>query len=162
MRARRIVFLDFDGVISSDRYLHRKEEGDGYLDPTRLVRLCRIIDVTGAEIVLSTSWRNHWNVDPALCDDDWRRLFAEDVAAYELPIVDRTPEIRAWDRAVEVRAWLEAHADEVLSYVILDDQGFHGWSEMSDRFVKTAGHRGGITEDEVDRAIELLMTPLPE
>lgn len=159
-KTRRILFLDFDGVLSSDRYLkwRRESEGEGYLEAARLETLRRIIDETGAEIVLSTSWREHW--DPDGGNECWKEKFAGDLQRFGLEIVDRTPEIKPWDRAGEVGAWLEAHREEVFSFVILDDQTFRGWKDLTDRFVKTAGYRGGITEAEADRAIELLKTPL--
>ena len=59
----RIVFLDFDGVLNSHAYFNARTEkfedvGEaGELDPTAVERLNRIIDATGALVVVSSSWR---------------------------------------------------------------------------------------------------------
>lgn len=62
------------------------------IDPTRMVLLRRIIDATGAKIVLSTSWREHWSKDLINCDGTGvliNRIFSR----YGLHIFDKTPEL---------------------------------------------------------------------
>ena len=157
----RVLFFDFDGVLNSDKYNSERDwRTQGNIDETRLPLLRRIIDETGAVIVLSTSWREHWDPDPARCAPGWRPT-GELLARYGIKILDRTPKYGGgYDRDLEVRAWLTAHEVEVESFVILDDQRF-GWGDLEERLVRTDMKIGrGLMDDHVERAIALLLTPL--
>ena len=61
----KVIFLDIDGVLNSRRYdAKRDKNGNTNIDETRLPLVKRIVDATGARIVLSSSWRNDWDVGP--------------------------------------------------------------------------------------------------
>lgn len=66
----KIIFLDFDGVLNSASYCRLHREPGVLLDPTRMALLRRIIETTGAEIVLSTSWKEHWEATGFVVLDD--------------------------------------------------------------------------------------------
>ena len=59
----KIIFLDIDGVLNSSEY--RKRMGRKYyseiIDRSKMPLLKKIVEATGAKIVLSTSWRKFWN-----------------------------------------------------------------------------------------------------
>ena len=57
----KALFLDFDGVLNTEKYLALYGAEGVVIDPARLELLKEIIDATGAKIVLSTSWREHWS-----------------------------------------------------------------------------------------------------
>ena len=152
----KILFLDIDGVLNSREYDRRRDWNEqSNIDKTRLPLLKRIIESTGAKIVLISSWRSHWNSDGALCDEAGRYmndLFAE----YGLSVYDKTPCLAGARRKDEVAAWLSAHAGEVERFVILDDCAF-GWEELSDSYIHTNPHFGmGLEEEHVAEAIKLL------
>lgn len=46
----KVIFLDFDGVITT-------EKSRWCLDKDKMLLLKRIVDATGAKIVISSSWR---------------------------------------------------------------------------------------------------------
>lgn len=48
----KVIFLDIDGVLNDEEHT-----SESYLDSMMVGRLKRIIDETGAEIILSSSWR---------------------------------------------------------------------------------------------------------
>ena len=76
----KVIFLDFDGVLNSEKYIRTCGHYGVIIDPSRMVMLKEIIDKTDAKIVLSTSWREHWSKDASLCNDTGReinRIFAE-------------------------------------------------------------------------------------
>ncbi len=140
---RRIIFLDIDGVLNSVLYNIGRREGDGSIDKSRLVLLKELIDKTGAEIVLSTTWRRHWSprADERDAIGDWlNELFEK----YGIAIADKTPLIDVADRASEVRAWLAEHEGEVETFVIIDDMAF-GWGELCDNLV--------LTDPRIDRGL---------
>lgn len=153
----KILFLDIDGVLNSREYDRRRDWNEqSNIDKTRLPLLKRIIESTGAKIVLISSWRSHWNSDGALCDEAGRYmndLFAE----YGLFIFDKTPDLgRGAGRKDEVAAWLSAHAGEVENFAILDDCAF-GWEELSDSYIHTNPHFGmGLEEEHVVETVKLL------
>ena len=156
----KILFLDIDGVLNSARYdAERRSTPMGNVDESRLPLLCRIVDATGAVIVLSTSWRVYWDPDPARCAPEWAEI-GDPLTAFGLRVYDKTPSYPGNNRDCEVRDWLEAHKGEVESFVILDDMSF-GWGELTPRLVRTNYHKGrGLEEGHAEAAIKLLNTLL--
>ena len=152
----KVVFLDIDGVLNSrayDRKRNWNEQTD--IDETRLPLVKKIVDETGAKIVLSSTWRGHWSKDPALCDGDGEYV-NETFAKFGLEIYDKTPDLGIdFDRPDEIKAWLNS-AEGIESFVIIDDYRY-AWGKLSDRFVKTNPHIGlGLEDEHVRKAIEIL------
>lgn len=154
----KVIFLDIDGVLNSHAYDRKRnwnEQTD--IDETRLPLVKRIVDETGAKIVLSSTWREHWSVDTRLCDEDGiyiNRTFAK----FGLEIYDKTPDLGIdFDRPDEIRAWLNSAQETIESFVIIDDYRY-GWGKLSDNFVKTNPNFGlGLEEEHVQKAIEILL-----
>src|SRR5688572_25715427 len=104
-----IIFLDIDGVLNSVEY-HRERHirGRKPLDAVAIRRLNQLTDLTGARIVISSSWRQ------------WGFLAVRDMlraAGVTGWIVSRTPilvggvyegsGLYGWvPRGVEIAAWL--------------------------------------------------------
>ena len=153
----KILFLDIDGVLNSREYDRRRnwnEQTD--IDETRLPLVKEIIDKTGAKIVLISTWRNHWDRDESLCDEDGmyiNRLFSK----YGLAIYDKTQDLGLLSkRKDEVKTWLAEHKSEIESFVILDDYRF-GWDDLSDFYIHTNPNYGlGLEEEHVALAINVL------
>lgn len=153
----KVIFLDIDGVLNSriyDRKRNRNEQTD--IDETRLPLLKKIVEETGAKIVLSSTWRTHWSKDAALCDGDGVYI-NEIFAKYGLVIYDKTPDPgRDSDRPDEINLWLETTRETIESFVIIDDYRYD-WGKLSERFVKTNPNFGlGLEEEHAETAIELL------
>ncbi len=153
----KIVFLDIDGVLNSRSYDRvRNYNVESNIDESRLPLLKEIIDASGAQIVLSSTWREYWDKDPVLCGDDGVYI-NQTFAKYGLKIYDKTPYMGICaDRKDEIKSWLDANGKDVESFVIIDDYRY-GWAELSDNFVKTNPHFGlGLEEEHVKKAIEIL------
>ena len=154
-----VVFLDFDGVLNSAKYDEERDKTrNTNIDESRLPYLKRIVEKTGAKIVLTTSWREHWNKNEADCDDVgvWLNALFE---KYGLKIYDKTPRLHfGAGRKAEVFSWLEYPPEKIENYVIIDDYGF-AWEELGDKLVKTSPYIGrGLEEEHVRKAIEILGT----
>jgi hypothetical protein len=148
----KVIFLDIDGVLNSEQYI-RECDGCGIvIDPSKMVLLKQIVDATGAKIVLSTSWREHWSKGTAQCDSTGV-LMNSIFGAYGLQIFDKTPQLHT-RREEEIRNWLDAHP-EVENFVVLDDMLLSG-DFLSGHFVKTSGYFGGMDETDVQDAIGIL------
>lgn len=55
----KVIFLDIDGVLNT-KYWENMKVRDQYghtFDPNSVANLARIIEETGAEIVISSSWK---------------------------------------------------------------------------------------------------------
>ncbi|MBQ9805658.1 MAG: hypothetical protein IJW49_04025 [Clostridia bacterium] len=152
---KRIVFLDIDGILTSVKYDRQRSEQDENIDETRLVLLEELADSTNAEIVLTSSWRKHWDQSAEGCDSIGIEL-TNTFEKYGLKITDKTPVISALERSVEIRAWLEKHSGQIESFVIPDDM-FGGWGELEDSLVKTDSRIGrGLESHHIEKARAVL------
>ena len=150
-RKMKVLFLDFDGVLNSDKCITAQSGSGVVIDPAKMPLLKEIIDVTEAKIVLSTSWREHWDKNPDLCDSigkDINRIFARS----NLQIFDKTPSLSV-RREKEIEAWLTENKPK--SFVVLDDMLLQS-DLLLGHFVKVSSHFGGLDASDVKSAIEIL------
>ena len=153
----KVVFLDFDGVLNSRKYDNERDlTKNTNIDESRLPLLKQIIDETDAKIVLSTSWRKHWEKNSCDCDETgtWiNELFFK----YGMKIYDKTPTFDYTNaRSKEIKSWLDNCSQKVKSFVILDDI-FFGWDDLFDNLVQTNPYIGrGLEVVHVKKAIEIL------
>ena len=148
----KILFLDFDGVLNSEKYVKNSNEFGVVIDPERMILLKQIIDSTGAKIVLTSSWREHWDKDAQSCDDtgiEINNIFEK----YSLNIFDKTLILDSC-REDEIFDWLERNL-EVTNFVVLDDR-FLDSKRLGEHFIKTNGYSKGLDEESVKKAIEIL------
>ena len=160
----KILFLDIDGVLNSIEHIMKVGAGCppllGQASPASLKwcpemvgRLGRIVDETGCEIVISSSWRGYGEHAIA----QWRRMFA----CYgwpDVPVIGETPRLSAAQpadttpcRGREIATWMLT-APPVDRYVCLDDsEEFLPHQPL----VQTSGELG-LTDAEATRCIALL------
>ena len=153
----KIIFLVIYGFLNSrayDRKRNWNEQTD--IDETRLPLVKKIVDETGAKIILSSTWRIHWDKADEKCDEDGIYI-NKTFAKFGLGIYGKTPDLGIdFDRPDEVKAWLESTQETIESFVIIDDYRY-GWGKLSGNFVKTNPHLGlGLEEEHVEKAIEIL------
>ena len=153
----KIVFLDIDGVLNSREYDRTRDKSKlTNIDETRIPFVKQIVEQTGAVIVLSSTWRMHWNNDKNKCDEDG--LYMIDIfGKYGVEIYDKTPDLGYFvDRPDEIKQYLIELGEEVESFVIIDDYRY-GWGDLSDRFVRTDPYRSlGIDAETVEQAVKIL------
>ncbi len=142
----KVIFLDFDGVLNCARYRFSVADyHSNFIDETRLKLLADFVKETGAEIVLTTQWRLHWNEGEKQNHPDGdiiNALFAK----YGLKICSKT-EYLDNNRDLEVADWLVRH--KVENYVIFDDVDCF-WMELNRaHFVKTNDAKDGLTGYEI-------------
>lgn len=148
----KVVFLDFDGVLNSDKYIKGSEQGGIVINPSRMFFLKEIIDETNAKIVLSTSWREHWDKNPVNCDstgEEINRIFSE----HGLCIFDKIPKLHT-RREEEIKLWLEGNPDTE-NFVVLDDMLLAA-DFLTNHIVKASNYFDGLDQYDVKRAIEIL------
>ena len=159
----RIIFLDVDGVLNcstSKSYCHDDICGviTG-IDSDKVKRLAKIVEATGAEIVLSSDWKDGWSKYYTSSKPSHAKYL--DNHLYKkgrLTIKDKTPSTSkgSWFRGEEILAYLRSHKD-VENYAILDDTFFEDFSikEISEHLVLT-DYKVGLTDADVEKAIKIL------
>ena len=153
----KIIFLDFDGVLNSRIYDREKGDNDGNIDKTRLPLIKKCIDITGAEIVLSTSWRTHWDKNESLCDEVGREI-NEIFREYGISIYDKTTALEGGDRKLEIEEYVKRN--NIKSFVIVDDM-LLGWGDYNDRVVRTNYMIGrGLEQKHIEKIAEILETEI--
>lgn len=161
---RKIIFLDIDGVLSP-RWWNSDKQSDNYgclFDAKAVANFAKIIEITDAEIVVSSSWKL---MGLQALQDMWKDR--------KLPgkIIDITPDYMSdellmkedsvnvdylFERGSEIQGWLLLHGDDVSRYVIIDDMD-DILPEQQSHFVQT-DPEVGITNDDVKKVVHLLNT----
>ena len=149
----KVIFLDVDGVLNSSDFADKMREEENVnvfyedmLDKRAIFRLKRIVDTTGALIVLSSSWR--------LIERSRMAVIDQLQSAAGLQIEDVTPKITISGscRGDEIMSWLIEHPD-IERIVILDDDS--DMSCLSDFLVQTT-FKSGLKKEHAMKAISIL------
>lgn len=152
----KVIFLDIDGVLNTPEYQKKQfkkwkkgtgktRDEFGYLFcPEAVNNLEYLVHVTGAKVVVSSSWRIKGL-------DYLRQMFKHRNILVE--IIDVTPELNSVDRGVEIQEWLSN--EEIERYVILDDDTDF-LPEQKRYFVNTPD-KDGFNWKCMVKAIKILM-----
>ena len=150
-----IIFLDFDGVITSTE--------SGYkLSPVLLERLKRLLWETDAYMVITSSWRggDKQSTINEITDPNNPRI-----GKVQFPYIDRilsvTPRCGAWMRGQEIEQWFNQKAKHLINagkkeigYVIIDDETDF-YVQQKQHLVKT-NEAVGLQDADIERAKEIL------
>lgn len=163
---KKLIFLDVDGVLNSENFFRARmrdnpkpprEDMIEYLswdiDPACIKRLQEIVDRTGADIILSSTWRiNHY------------KEFIKILKRFNVTakVIDRTPRIN-WEGSVrgnEIALFIKKNAQwcgsphKYKNYVIIDDSSDMLF-QQKDNFVHTSWEFG-LQDRDVRRSVEIL------
>ena len=144
----KVIFLDFDGVITIPPKWH--------ISPDKLKWIKKIVDETGAKIVVSSAWcMNTVEKTKEIILDRPKRCPKNKMLRWFIDnLYDVTPGIGLGNgRGGEIQKWLNEHP-EVENYVIIDDDG-DMWDSQLYHFVQT-NYEHGIGESEAIYAIKIL------
>ena len=172
----KVVFLDVDGPLTYSDY---KNVDTANIDPNKVLLLKEICENTGAMVVISSSWRGTEKYTPRIY-----YILREILQAYKIPVFGDLPYIPCeilgqipkdkplsleeisenpsfnikygTGRAAEVQKFLDEN--KVEAFVILDDEDFN-WESygFKNNWVQpTWFGDGGLKEEHVCKAIELL------
>jgi hypothetical protein len=176
----KVIFLDIDGVMNCQEemlaMLEQNPKVHSRVDlpsPAKCKLLKQLVDETGAEIVLSSSWR---------CSLNGIQEVMDSLKPYNLSLVGVTPRCvskskfkdtiyenikprhcyyrnefcrdEVEDRGAEIAYWLLKHSD-VTNFVILDDESSDIIEWFPNNLVKT-DLLNGLTEEKVLECIKIL------
>ncbi len=168
-----VIFLDVDGVLNcetSKSYVITEDRRvlTG-IDKDKVKRLASIVAATGADIVLTSSWRNGWYTsDGFLFGSTTLSNHAKYLRNHlykkgKLFIRDKTSNSYK-GRGEEIIFWLKMHP-QTKAWVVLDDDeewsDFYEHDEIMRHWVKT-DYETGLTDDDATAAIQILKGQLLE
>lgn len=172
----KVIFLDFDGVMNCwrcayslpyrppnlywrlrrffNRFIRHKlafhERGfSGYIGKVHVEVLNRIIEQTGAKIVVSSTWR--------VLHNEKELAIILDKAGVKGEVVGVTPRSSSRIRGLEIAEWIRNSETPVESFVILDDDS--DMEELMPYLVKTRT-KTGLLPQHLEQAIALLQNGL--
>lgn len=148
----KILFLGIDGVLN-DIVSYRQDDTSlpWKIDDSRLFHIKKIVEYTGAELVLMDAWRKHWSVDETKCDDIGKYL-NESLKKYGLAIGNKTYFSANDDRYVELSYYIAEHT-EVTAFSILDKTTSD--LERATHFIGVEQQQG-FSQETVTKVIEML------
>lgn len=149
---RKVIFLDIDGVLNSYEYcikaINQNIQGiESEIDVEKIKLLKKAIDETGAEVVLSSSWRYTQNAQ-----------YLKELLSHYGIYTDSTPFYQN-RRGIEIKQWLLDNSD-VEDFVILDDEVFDSYDEeLRKKLIKIPNLYGlgkGLLPNDIDEIIKRL------
>jgi len=148
-----IIFLDIDGVLNNRHTRVTTSDGWCFVDDHLVAKLKRLVDLSGAQIVLSSTWREGWHQEDESKNDisfiELRDKFRE----FGIEIFDRTGEMRQY-RWQSIKEYLERPREEPIEhFVIIDDWDDMG--EYSNHLVWTNPSLG-LIEKDIQDALKIL------
>lgn len=149
------ILLDFDGVMVTTPTWQKVEHlDDGFMafNESCVEKLVRILFITSADIVLTTTHRIHYH------EKDWHQiLYNRGVMTDSISKVNQACTFTDLSiRCVEVLEWVIANPNE--NYVIIDDdKSLRDLPvEIKARWVETQFHKG-LTEECSQQALGILL-----
>ena len=124
----KVIFLDIDGVLNSDKTSNPRKL-PYIVDKKLLRRLNKLLDRTGAKVVLSSTWR----CDPIglLAAKYWK-----------IPFVDVCPDRPKSPRSKEIKAWIARHP-RTSRFAVIDDED----DELDGLPLFQPSRKTGLTQD---------------
>ena len=150
----KVIFLDIDGVLATDKEFMRNREKFWKKHPTMeelkvpypwnedAVKVFNeILDETGAVIVLTSDWRLHWNLDELKGIFTWNGVKKHPIAVTgDIFIGTGNLEMtRAGEIEEYIRAW------DIKNYVVIDDLNIGKYMKLTgddDKFFITRSGQG--------------------
>jgi hypothetical protein len=149
----KIIFLDFDGVLNSHKFFISQEglkivrlygDLDETLDPTKIALINQLVDQTGAQVVVSSSWRITHTLESL------NAILARHGATFKL--IGETPYLGKY-RGAEIADYLSGLKEQPTHFVIIDDDSDMG--EVKSHLVKTS-MMSGMDEGHLKDCLTML------
>lgn len=151
----KIIFVDVDGVLNTTKSTRRLAccNEFTFVDTRKVLRLREIVERTGAQLVLSSTWRLGADPKAFYFEREALRELVAEFRRLRCPLwFDVTPDLPHAKRWQEINAWLLCHDTD--DFIILDDVG-EELKPFEDKLVLTNMHEG-LTKERMEQAIKML------
>ena len=138
----KVIFLDVDGVLNTG-------EGWDTINDDCVKRLKQVVDLTGALLVLSSSWQD----DLDLCKVLENKLLEHNISKW---IATTGDDKLVSERAIAIRDWLSAR--KVERFAIIDDDDDAKEFGLHFHFFQTEFNTG-LTDEIANAVVAHLNTP---
>ncbi len=178
----KVIFLDIDGVLNCEQttldrvnkvknnlplgefYQKLTANGDPIsadIDEENVKILGKIVKLTGAKIVLTSSHRINW-LDRKNILQPFAKALQYLFDKYNIEVIGVTPSLNQLDfdqRGNEIMAYLKEH-DNIETFCIIDDENL-GLQALKNHFIKTAfylkdSNEGGLQNKHIAMALRIL------
>lgn len=153
----KVIFLDFDGVLNSMAWMRAcADRGDIFegpvgIDKAAVAVLNKIIEKTGAKVVVSSTWRKGHNIAALQTILD-EAGFTGEVIGKTCSLYGEDPRSgRRLERGDEILRWIAEH--KTSRFVIIDDSS--DMNVLLDKLVRTSWENG-LTEAHVPEILKHL------
>lgn len=163
--SKKLLFLDIDGVLNSWHYFKNnktlidssesekdfKKNKWTHLDPDAIKRVNRLVNLSGVEVIISSTWRLLFSVE------EINKMLAFRGATFQA--TNRTPEgyYRGMSsrpcRGDEIKEFIDNFPEPVDAFVILDDD--NDMDGVSSQLVQTSMNNG-IQDYHIDLCLDKL------
>jgi len=163
----KVIFLDFDGVVTAKNgtpgsYMTHSLDEYGPT-PVCVNRLMKLVEDSGAKIVISSNWRK-FDVDGpgSIWENPWYGGVKNPLPKF-IPMLggaylESLPAIRLCKAAV-ADYWLLVKGNAVESFIALDDmcthEGYDRFETFKDRYINTDPETG-LTDEDCEKALAIL------
>ncbi len=178
----KVIFLDIDGVLNCDQttldrvnkvknnlpldefYQILSANGDPIyadIDEEMVKILGKIVQLTGAKVVLSSTNRVEWIKGKDNLQSSYAKALQFLFNKYNIDIIGVTPflDLDLNQREREIETYLKSH-DHIEAFCIIDDDNLD-FQVFNDYFIKTECYpkdlnEGGLREKHIETAVKLL------
>ena len=159
----KVIFLDIDGVLNTSKTFEIREKIEAEtgiwhieIDEFRVEYLKRIIDETGAKVVLSSTWKKDFeNIDGKIIPIHEKGEELQNVLRkYGIELYDILKKGYDLSREDLITIWLNEH-QEVENFVIFDDETTHLKRFIGKELIKTSFLSDGIMLQNMDDCMGL-------
>jgi hypothetical protein len=141
----KLICLDIDGVLNTNESCAKGQQFDS-LDLDCVARVSKICKLTGAKILITSTWRKYFTLEEMTSMLKAKGLTAE--------IVGITPVLDRRERGDEIKAWFKKAQEPIEAFVILDDD-----DDMGNLFPHLVRIEDGLLDKHVEEALRILNGP---
>jgi len=146
-----VIFLDIDGVLNTLEQ-NRHPGGREVFSPEAVAALRSILERTGAQIVIASSWREGVaDRIPDTFECNGLGVYLEKILGYTPVLPEASPETR---RADEIDAWLHGNPAYRNRFLVVDDDPCVGTAFPRHHILTQEST--GLTRSHVERAVAIL------
>ena len=153
----KLIFLDIDGVLNYGGCKSRAPSGCLGIEEENVKLLRKIIDKTGAIVILTSTWKSEWFPTAFISELPKDGQYLERELAKHNVFIRAKTEDPSWSqRGLGIIDFLNNWSEPVESFIILDDEAFDFKNVgLKNKHVKTS-FADGLLPRHVAQAIKIL------